>query len=307
MSTVEVVDQRWHTTLCVTLRSRCTPAQVRAAGRILTEEADRVEAAASRFRPDSELAQVNSSDGARVDIGGLLGELIEVALAGAEASQGLVDPCLGRQVDAAGYRSWAAGEVCAVRDPATTAIPGAWQQVELGPGWVRIPAGVALDLGATAKAWLADEVAERVVDELDVDVVASMGGDLRAIARDEDWVLGADHEVPGLSPHWILVRDAGLATSGQGRRRWQTPQGPAHHLIDPRTGTSARTRWWAVSALGASATAANVAATTGMLLDSAAPAWFEQRGLDGLFTSWTGSGRASVRTVGRWPGQKDAA
>ena len=99
----------------------------------------------------------------------------------------------------------------------------------------------------------------------------------------------------------IGITDGGLATSGQGRRRWLTTAGPAHHLIDPRTGRSADTGWWAVSALAASATAANVAATAGMLLDGEAPAWFAERGLHGLFTRWSGSGRATAHTVGQWP------
>ena len=54
---------------------------------------------------------------------------------------------------------------------------------------MRIPHGVAMDLGATAKAWLADEVAERISDELGMDVVATMGGDLRVIARAPGWVV----------------------------------------------------------------------------------------------------------------------
>ncbi len=171
---------------------------------------------------------------------------------------------------------------------------------------MRIPAGVALDLGATAKAWLADEVAERIADELGLDVIANMGGDLRVIAAAPGWVVGADHEVPGLGERTIGITDGGLATSGQGRRRWLTTSGPAHHLIDPRTGRSADTGWWAVSALAASATTANVAATAGMLLDEQAPDWFAERGLHGLFTRWSGSGRATARTVGPWP-EKEAA
>jgi FAD:protein FMN transferase len=231
-----------------------------------------------------------------------------VALAAAEATGGLVDPCLGRQVDAAGYRSWAADDV-AVLDRVLTvpARAGSWRDVEVAAGRVRIPTGLALDLGATAKAWLADEVAERIADELGVDVIANMGGDLRVIADSPGWVVSADHEVPGVPERAIGITEGGLATSGQGRRRWLTTAGPAHHLIDPRTGRSADTGWWAVSALAASATAANVAATAGMLLDGAAPDWFAERGLHGLFTRWAGSGPATARTVGQWPESREAA
>jgi len=311
MSTVEIVEERWRTTLGVTVRGvdgqEPDRREVIRARRILRAEVDQLEIVASRFRPDSQLSEVNRGAGHWVPVGSELVELVEVALAAAEATDGLVDPCLGHQVDAAGYRSWEAAAVGVLPTYAATAHPGAWREVSVAPCRVRIPSGVALDLGATAKAWLADEVAERIAEETGLDVVANMGGDLRAISHADSWVLTADHEVPGMSVRQVEVTDAGLATSGQGRRRWLTSLGPAHHIIDPRTGRSARTSWWAVSALAASATSANVAATAGMLLDDRGPAWFAAHGLDGVFTAWSGAGAADAQHVGRWPGMGTAA
>lgn len=308
MSTIDIVERRWRTTLAVTLPGTADAAQVRRAERILITELNRLEKAASRFRADSEISGVNRAAGQWVRVSSLLVELLDVALAAADSSCGLVDPCLGRQVDAAGYRTWAAGEVGVLAPTCPTpAGAGSWRDVEVAVGRVRIPTGVALDLGATAKAWVADEIAERIADEVGLDVVANMGGDLRVIAEAPGWVVSADHEVPGM-PEWAIgISDGGLATSGQGRRRWLTTSGPAHHLIDPRTGRSADTGWWAVSALAASATTANVAATAGMLLDGDAPSWFADRGLHGLFTRWSGSGPATATTVGEWPGMGVAA
>lgn len=306
--TIEIVVHRWRTTLSVTLPGSADAPSLQRAEQVLMTEVDRLERAASRFRADSEISAVNRFAGQWVPSSALLVELVEVALAAADSTGGLVDPCLGRQVDAAGYRTWAAGDI-SVLDPAMPVPVGAgrWGEVEVAPGRVRIPPGVALDLGATAKAWLADEVAERIADEVGLDVIATMGGDLRVIVGDPGWVVSADHEVPGVPERRIGITEGGLATSGQGRRRWLTTAGPAHHLIDPRTGRSADTGWWAVSALAASATTANVAATAGMLLDADAPAWFAERGLHGLFTRWSGSGRATSHTVGQWPGMEDAA
>ncbi len=311
MSTTVITEHRWRTTLALTLRDTGRAPDTRrtvVAERILLEQIGRLEVAASRFRPDSEISDVNRSAGSWVPVSELLVELVSVALAAADSTAGLVNPCVGHQVDAVGYRTWAAAEVSLV-DPVVPApaTPGAWRDVDVAPGRVRIPVGTALDLGATAKGWLADEVAERVADETGLDVVANMGGDLRAIAHGPGWTVTADHEVPGLSPRSVEIADAGMATSGQGRRRWLTTQGPAHHLIDPRTGRSATTCWWAVSALSASATTANVAATAGMLLGSAAPQWFDDRDLDGLFSAWSGAGQPRSVTVGRWPRMGAAA
>lgn len=306
MSTVEIVEQRWRTTLSVTLPGSADASSVRRAEQILMAEVNQLEQVASRFRADSEISGVNRAAGQWVRASALLMELVEVALAAADTTGGLVDPCLGRQVDAAGYRTWAADDVAVLAPRFPAPASGSWRDVEIAQGRIRIPTGVGLDLGATAKAWLADEVAERIADEVGLDVVANMGGDLRVIAADP-WIVSADHEVPGLPERVIGITEGGLATSGQGRRRWLTPSGPAHHLIDPRTGRSADTAWWAVSALAASATTANVAATAGMLLDVDGPDWFAQRGLHGLFTRWSGSGRGTAHTVGQWPGMQAAA
>lgn len=300
----DLVDRRWRTTLAVTLRGPGALGWVPEARGWFRAEVERLEQAASRFRPDSQVAAVNEGAGSWVPVGALLEELVEVALAAAEQTDGLVSPLLGHAVDAAGYRSWRAGEVIAPSIEANTVVrPDAWQHLELARGRVRIPEGTALDLGATAKAWLADEVAEQLAERTGLDVVAEMGGDLRAIGRTAPWVVAADHEVPGSPARWLEVRDAGLATSGQGRRRWLTTQGPAHHLIDPRTGRSAVSRWWAASVLASTATAGNIASTAAILLDDQTVGWLEAQGLDALLTTWAGAGRAHQVAVGRWPGQ----
>lgn len=311
MSVVELVDQRWRTTLSVTVRG---PGAARMAGpvrRTFRWEVERLERVASRFRIDSEISRANASAGTWVPISRLLEELVEVAVSAAAATHGMVTPCLGRQVDAQGYRTWAAGEVAVLRlGPPIACDLDAWRHVEVAGGRLRFPGDVALDLGATAKAWLADQVAERIADETGLDVVANMGGDLRAIAPSgQPWVVGIDHETPHEVAPAVEVVDAGLATSSQGGRRWRTPDGTAHHLIDPRTGHSAVTRWWATSALAACATAANTASTAAMLLDAAAPSWLARQDLDAVLTEWDGSPdiRESVTHVGRWPRGQEAA
>jgi len=147
MSTVEIVEERWRTTLGVTVRGvdgqEPDRREVIRARRILRAEVDQLEIVASRFRPDSQLSEVNRGAGHWVPVGSELVELVEVALAAAEATDGLVDPCLGHQVDAAGYRSWEAAAVGVLPTYAATAHPGAWREVSVAPCRVRIPSGVA--------------------------------------------------------------------------------------------------------------------------------------------------------------------
>ncbi len=298
MSTVELVDRRWRTSLAITLRGPGARRAAAGTARHFAGTLERVERAASRFRADSDLSAVNAAPGRWVAVSPLLVELVEVALAAARSTDGLVSPCLGAQVDAAGYRSWQAGDTSVPTLGEAHVQPGAWHEVEVVDGCVRIPPGCQLDLGATAKAWLADELAETLAGSTGLDVVAAMGGDLRAIGLARPWVVAADHG-DGRGPRDLEVVDAGLATSGQGRRRWQTAAGPAHHIIDPRTGRCAVSPWWSVSVLARSTTAANAASTAAVVLGDGARPWLEAHGLDAWLSGGPASGRSE--TVGRWP------
>jgi thiamine biosynthesis lipoprotein len=64
---------------------------------------DRWDRAFSRFRPDSELNRVNGEDARALIVSRLFASVLRDALAAAAATDGLVDPTLGRAIEAAGY------------------------------------------------------------------------------------------------------------------------------------------------------------------------------------------------------------
>jgi thiamine biosynthesis lipoprotein len=171
---------------------------------------------------------------------------------------------------------------------------------------VRIPACCQLDLGAVGKAWLADRLVERVVDGWGWDAVADMGGDIRAVGVTRPWNIAADPQLDGWPPTVMSVTDAGLATSGVGRRRWRTTaDGQAHHIIDPRTGKPAATPWWTASVLAADAKDANAAATAAIVLGDAAPGWLDAAALDAWLVP-APDHPATARRIGRWPSDERA-
>src|SRR5207248_7730596 len=116
---------------------------------ILEQELAAFDAACSRFRPDSELAELNRAAGEPVQVGPLLFEAVRVALRVAALTGGLVDPTVGATLRLAGYdRTFA--EV-RLRDgrrftPATTAVAG-WRSIafDAGTRTIRAPTGVELD------------------------------------------------------------------------------------------------------------------------------------------------------------------
>lgn len=303
---------RWRSRLEVTVRhtdpipsnSCARAAELDRAAQVLTAEVDRMELAASRFRADSELSAVNRNAGQWVAVSGYLGDLVTEALHAAEQTDGLTNPCLGVQVDRAGYQTWAneRSDPQWLLPPATPGLRASWQSVEVRTTAIgtriRIPTASQLDLGAVAKGWLADEVAQRLSNELGAPVLANMGGDVAAVGR---WAVAADPELPGVPARGLLIEDAGLATSSRARRRWQTASGSAHHIIDARTGLPAHTQWWSVSVLARTAAAANTASTAAMVLDDQAPSWLADRSLDAWLVSRVAGRPTRSVTTGRWP------
>ncbi len=303
-----VTEHRWHCDLHLTVREATSPAATpRNAALMLSAEADRLERLVSRFRDDSEITAVNRAGGSWTDVSWDFVRLLTVALDAAEATGGLVDPCLGNDVDAAGYRGWAGHVEGAAARAAEPRVAAAWREIDIRPGRrgarVRVPAGAALDLGATAKAWLADELAVSAADVFDADTLANMGGDLRTATRGEPWVVGAPGSGDGGAPVAMYVQDVGLATSGRDKRRWRTADGsPAHHLVDPRTGEPAASRWLGVSVLAADAVGANTLATAGLILDDKGPALVAEHGLDAFFAADPDRNDSTACiAVGRWP------
>ena len=106
----------------------------RAAGRHAVErELDAIDAAASRFRPDSELSRVNRAGGSWVRIGPLLRDAIALAIRAAHVSHGAVDPTLGRDLIELGYdRDWR--ELNGPPPNSTTAPEPRWDASPSRPG-----------------------------------------------------------------------------------------------------------------------------------------------------------------------------
>jgi thiamine biosynthesis lipoprotein len=265
----------------------------------------------SRFRPDSDLARVNTRPGHWTEVDPLLAAAVAVALDAAGETDGLVDPCLGQALVEIGYDEdfsvvRARGDVRAV--PTATARPEAWREVRVEPsGAVFIPAGVQLDLGATAKAWAADLLALTLLDAVGGDVLVSLGGDIRIAGSElRQWPVTITEHPDGigddLEPVLVTLDGGGLATSSTMVRRWRAGGVTQHHLLDPRTGRPVAPYWRTVTATGPTCVAANVATTAAIVLGRDAEAWLTERGVDARLVHTDGT----VRRTGAWPAGSDA-
>jgi thiamine biosynthesis lipoprotein len=244
-----------------------------AAARILAAELDALDRACSRFREDSELQVVHARAGTPVEVGELLFEALRVAVDAAERTGGAVDPTVGNAIAALGYDA-DLDEVLA-RPPAPPAALGrvagyAHVQLNAADRTVRIPRGVRLDLGSTAKALAADRAAARIAQDLGDGALVSLGGDVAVFgtAPPGGWSVGIAREsaTPADEVDQVVaITHGGLASSATSVRTWKAGDRDVHHILDPRTGDAAAPYWVLVSATGASCVDANLVTTAAIV------------------------------------------
>ena len=295
--------------LCVTEADALTEARAS-----VERELAAIDIACSRFRADSELSRLNAGSGRWVHVGPLLAEALELALAAARLTDGEVDPTLGRSLELCGYdRDWRSLPA-ACGEPSPAPIVGVsaredWRALQLDQAneIARIPRGVSLDLGATAKAWAADRAACAAFSHTRSGVLLSLGGDLATAgpAPRDGWKVRVsdDHRSgPSAPGQTVTIRGGGLASSSTAVRRWSHGGRTMHHLIDPKTGYPTRSGWRTVSVAAADCAQANIASTAALLKGAKAPGWLEQLQLPARLVA--DDGRAT--TVGLWPAEDRA-
>jgi len=291
---VGVQWQRWSTEMHLLVTE---PAELCRARAIVDAELDEIELAASRFRRDSEVCALAEAEGARRPVSPVFADLIEAALAAASMTDGDVDPTVGNAVIALGYD--AAFADTPVPRIASLAVPIDWTAIEFDGTGVRVPAGVVLDLGATAKAVAADRCAQRVLAGTGSGVLVNLGGDLATAGAPPvgGWrilVQDSDDDPPS---EVVIGSGVGLATSSTQRRRWTRGDRSHHHIVDPRTGSSAEPVWRSVTVVGDSCLVANAVSTASIIRGQRALDWVASLGLAARFVDRDRRQRA----VGGWP------
>ncbi len=271
------------------------------AERLLAE----VDLACSRFRADSDLTRANAGAGSWVAVSPLLVEAVEVAVGVAADTGGAVDPTLGLALAAAGYDRDLAQVQADQGGPADIPPPsprtGAWREIGTDPaGRLRVPCGAALDLGATGKAFASDRIAAAIANDLGVDCLLSLGGDVR-VGRATDtahrWSVTISEHPDGEVAEHVRLDRGGVATSTTVHRTWTSGGRVQHHLLDPTTGVPVRPTWRTATVRAESCVQANAASTAALVLGERAESWLADRGTPARLVDR----RGRVRTQGTWP------
>jgi thiamine biosynthesis lipoprotein len=278
-----------------------------AAHEVVSDVLADVDAAASRFRTDSEIHAVHAAHGRSAAVSPLLADLMTCALEAARRTDGDVDPTVGAALVALGYDrdlgeldrdvaglppAGGMGRITVVKAPN-------WRQVRLVDGVLTVPAGTVVDLGATAKAWAADHAAARVAERLGTGVLVSLGGDIASAGpaprsgwqvrvQDDDGEPGCDIALPA---------GAAVATSSTIRRQWRHGDQAVQHILNPRTLQPAEQVWRTVTVAASSCAEANTLTTAAMVRGQAAWPWLKGLGVPARLVRQDGG----VLTTDLWP------
>ncbi len=334
----QLITESWEalgTTALVRYAGPSEPA-VRAA---VEQELRAIDAAASRFSADSELSRLNAAAGRRMQVSRLLLEAVRLGIRAASITGGAVDPTLGQSLISVGYdRDFSQltpvdgalpSVVSALRSLDADGLQArhggivvrrrqvpAWRRIELSedPPSVRLPPGVSLDLGATAKALAADRAARAAhralagvsggsdSPERERGVLVALGGDIATYgpAPAEGWQVHVtdDHRSSPSAPgQTVSIHTGALATSSIATRRWSHGGRAMHHILDPDDGGPVRTCWRTVSVAAATCADANIGSTAAIVLGARATEWLAEHGLPARLVALDGA----VRAQGGWP------
>jgi thiamine biosynthesis lipoprotein len=259
-----------------------------------------VELASSRFRDDSEIQSLVPGPDGGITVSPVLADLLAEALAAARRTGGAVDPTVGGTLADLGYdRDITLLDLTGDRPVARVRRTPGWRVIELTGTTLRLPAGVELDLGATAKAVAADRCAQAVADTLGVGVLVSLGGDIATAGPGPagGWQVLVQDTPSDPAAHLGLLGGTAVATSSSVRRTWRRGADTAHHVVDPRTSRPARTPWRTVSVVAGTCAEANAAATATLSRGPDGQTWLAAQGLPARLVDHD----RRVHLLGGWP------
>ena len=255
----------------------------------------------SRFLPYSDLSRVNWAEGRPVDVSPITVRLIEAMLEGAELTDGDFDPTLLPDLLALGYRVSVVNPRRVSTLPASAQSPGDLRGVRVDGTIVTAPRGTTLDAGGIGKGFAADLVCERAMAAGAWGVMAEIGGDIVVSGHAPEgvaWSLALEDSFDDDARRdYVRIAEGAIVTSSQRIRRFNTPLGPRHHLIDPSRHDSAETAVQTVTVIASTGARAETLSKSGFLRDTIAYLeWLPTVGAAGLVIDDQGVAMAS----GNW-------
>ena len=205
----------------------------------------------------AEVAQINAAAGeGQTPVSSQMAEWLGRCLQISEQTGGAFDVSIGRLSRLWDIDTWAAAE-----DPQDYRLPGqeeitqalattGWQKIGLEQQaegtLVSIPAQMQLDLGAVGKGVALDEIRRTLEEHSEVSgAVISVGGSILTYGSKPEggaWQIAVTDPLNPSESVGVLTLDGGycVSTSGDYERYVEVDGVRYHHILDPRTGSPAR-------------------------------------------------------------------
>jgi FAD:protein FMN transferase len=244
-------------------------------------EVRRIEAAYSRYRPDSIVSRINAAAGSAepVMVDAETASLLDYADRLWTLSEGRFDLTSGVLRKAWNFTR------AVLPTPEQLAEARrliGWQRVQRDGQRLRLPdAGMELDFGGIGKEYAADRAATLLADLGHGSGWVNLGGDIRVLGPQPDgepWRFGIQHpREPGATVASLALGHGALATSGDYERCIEIDGQRYSHLLDPLTGWPVA-GWQSVSVLAPLCVAAGSLSTIAMLQGEGALTWLDRQG-----------------------------
>lgn len=231
------------------------------------QEFHRIDQLMSPYKPNSEVSLINyHAAEVPVKISDELYQLIKTALHYSKLTEGAFDITFASVGHLYDYRQ--------KKQPSSKALAQHighvnYKNLIANNGYIKFAQhGMKIDLGGIAKGYAVDQSIQILKDCGIQQALVSAGGDSRIIGdkQGRPWVIGLQHprkkEQIALS---IPLSDSALSTSGDYERFFLSGNQRIHHIINPKSGKSAKLSW-STSVLTDNATSSDALSTSLFIL-----------------------------------------
>ena len=263
----------------------------------LEKECLRYERMLSKSIEGSDVWNINHAEGCRVKVNEETRALILRALEYSRISNGRFDISIEPCVALWDFTGEGMGTLPDSAALAAAAEKVDWTKIDVNEEGVLLPAGMSIDLGAIAKGYISDKIAEFLAEKGVESALLNVGGNVRTVGMKPDasaWRIGIqdpegvrDQSIVGV----VSLEGNSVVTSGIYERGFTLDGVVYHHILDPDTGWSVQNELAGVSIVTEDACTADALSTTvfAMGLEEGSAFIEGLEGVDAIFVTRDGA------------------
>ncbi len=246
--------------------------EVEGLGKEISDELIDFNQSLSTYIPDSEISRLNAEGSFRFRSSFFL-PILEKSREIFMKTEGTFDPSIGPLVQAWGFGpDKKMPNLDSTQVDSLMSIVG-FDQVVFDSDKITIPENFQIDFSAIAKGYAVDIIGELLESKGVKNYLVEIGGEVRCRGVNEDkkpWSLGIEDPTVSSNEQRLMavvrLKDRSLATSGNYRNYYERDGKIFAHIIDPRTGYTARHNLLSASVFADDCMSADAYATAFMVL-----------------------------------------